>query len=143
MKRSNGRYFWRITAIVAIGIAVTAAAWLVDYTATAFIANRSASTPAIFETGTAAAILSTPIAAEFSLHDEPRSLPEIQFSDDAGRARSLADFLGKIVVLNIWATWCGPCRREMPTLDRLQAALGGKDFQVVALSMDQIGRAHV
>jgi thiol-disulfide isomerase/thioredoxin len=52
---------------------------------------------------------------------------------------SLADFRGKVVLLNIWATWCAPCRREMPTLDRLQAQLGGSDFEVVALSIDRKG----
>ena len=44
---------------------------------------------------------------------------------------------GKVVLVNFWATWCPPCRAEMPTLDRLQARLGGPDFEVVALSIDQ------
>ncbi|MFY9315398.1 MAG: TlpA disulfide reductase family protein [Burkholderiales bacterium] len=66
-------------------------------------------------------------------------LPELQFQDGAGRSRSLADFRGKIVVLNLWATWCAPCREEMPALDRLQMMLGGPDFEVVALSIDQQG----
>src|SRR5262249_34528033 len=52
---------------------------------------------------------------------------------------TLADFKGKVVLLNIWATWCGPCRKEMPALDRLQAALAGPDFEVVALSIDRGG----
>jgi thiol-disulfide isomerase/thioredoxin len=52
---------------------------------------------------------------------------------------SLADLRGKVVLLNIWATWCAPCRREMPTLDRLQAEIGGPDFEVVALSIDRKG----
>ena len=52
---------------------------------------------------------------------------------------NLADFRGKVVLLNIWATWCAPCRREMPTLERLQAELGGPDFEVVALSIDRKG----
>ena len=52
---------------------------------------------------------------------------------------SLADFRGKLLLLNIWATWCGPCREEMPTLDRLQTRLGGADFEVVALSIDREG----
>ncbi|HET6159940.1 MAG TPA: TlpA disulfide reductase family protein [Dongiaceae bacterium] len=51
----------------------------------------------------------------------------------------LTDFHGKVVLLNIWATWCGPCREEMPTLDRLQAQLGGPDFEVIAMSIDRGG----
>lgn len=75
----------------------------------------------------------------FVFHDAPRPIPAIQFADDQGRARTLADFRGKVVLLNIWATWCGPCRREMPSLDRLQGMLGGADFVVVALSIDRAG----
>lgn len=84
-----------------------------------------------------------PVAAQaptgFALHESPRPLPEIQFENGQGEATSLADFRGKVVLLNIWATWCGPCRREMPTLDRLRAELGGPDFEVVALSIDRTG----
>ena len=74
---------------------------------------------------------------------KPRPLPELQFQDGMGRARSLADFRGKVVLLNIWATWCTPCREEMPALDRLQARLGGTDFEIVALSIDQQGAQAV
>lgn len=75
----------------------------------------------------------------FVLHDQPASLPDVQFMDGEGHAQSLADFRGKVVLLNIWATWCLPCRQEMPTLDRLQTNLGGSDFEVVALSIDHGG----
>ena len=77
--------------------------------------------------------------AGFAMHDSPRPLPEIQFENGQGEAMTLADFRGKVVLLNIWATWCAPCRREMPTLERLQAELGGPDFEVVALSIDRKG----
>jgi len=66
-------------------------------------------------------------------------VPALQFEDGQGRTRSLTDFHGKTVLLNIWATWCAPCREEMPALDRLQAQLGGPGFHVVALSVDQQG----
>src|SRR6266571_429327 len=72
--------------------------------------------------------------------EAPRPIAAIAFEDDRGRARSIGDFKGKVVLLNIWATWCGPCREEMPALDRLQALLGGPDFEVVALSLDREGR---
>lgn len=71
------------------------------------------------------------------LHSGPQTLPNIAFEDNKGRRLTLADFRGKVVLLNIWATWCPPCRREMPSLDRLQAKLGGADFEVVAVSIDQ------
>ncbi len=67
----------------------------------------------------------------------PRSLPAVAFEDSAGRTLSLSDFRGRVVLLNVWATWCPPCRKEMPSLERLQRARGGKDFEVVALSIDR------
>jgi thiol-disulfide isomerase/thioredoxin len=88
-----------------------------------------------------AALPSTVAAAEqnFVLVDPPKALPDVRFTDGEGRDRALADFKGKVVLLNVWATWCVPCRKEMPTLDRLQSTLGGADFQAVALSVDRKG----
>jgi thiol-disulfide isomerase/thioredoxin len=80
-------------------------------------------------------------AIPFARATKPKALPDLRFEDAAGRARTLADFRGKVVLLNIWATWCAPCREEMPALDRLQAQLGSERFQVVALSVDQQGPA--
>ncbi|RWH81221.1 MAG: TlpA family protein disulfide reductase [Mesorhizobium sp.] len=77
--------------------------------------------------------------ANFAVHETPQVVPEISFQDKDGQPRTLADFSGKVVLLNIWATWCAPCRKEMPTLDRLQAELGGPDFEVIALSVDRKG----
>ena len=73
----------------------------------------------------------------------PRALPAIAFTDGAGTPLSLADFRGKIVVLNFWATWCGPCRREMPSLDLLQRRFGGDTLEVVALSVDTGGASDI
>ena len=73
------------------------------------------------------------------LHSAPKTLPNVAFEDSAGRRLTLADFRGKLVLLNVWATWCLPCREEMPTLDRLQARLGGPGFEVVAVSIDRDG----
>jgi thiol-disulfide isomerase/thioredoxin len=92
----------------------------------------------LFVTGTAIAAAQQ-LPKNFILHEEPKPIASIAFEDDQGRTRGLADFRGKVVLLNIWATWCGPCRREMPSLDRLQGMLGGSDFEVVALSIDRTG----
>jgi thiol-disulfide isomerase/thioredoxin len=75
----------------------------------------------------------------FVFHKAPLALPDVAFVDGSGAERKLASFKGRIVLLNLWATWCAPCRHEMPALDRLQQALGGKDFEVVALSTDRGG----
>jgi thiol-disulfide isomerase/thioredoxin len=81
-----------------------------------------------------------PAAAEtvgIPLHEAPRPVPEIAFTDERGAPMTLAAYRGQVVVLNLWATWCVPCREEMPTLDRLQEHLGGDRFAVVALSIDR------
>ena len=71
-----------------------------------------------------------------SLLREPQELPDLEFIDGNGRQTRLSDYRGKVILLNLWATWCQPCRKEMPSLDRLQAILGGTDFEVIALSVD-------
>jgi len=63
-------------------------------------------------------------------------LPDLAFEDGSGAPKKLSDFRGKTVLLNLWATWCVPCRKEMPALDRLQAKLGSPSFQVVAVNID-------
>ncbi len=62
----------------------------------------------------------------FVMHAAAKPVPEIKFEDGQGKMHNLADFADKAVVLNIWATWCVPCRKEMPALDQLQASLGGR-----------------
>jgi thiol-disulfide isomerase/thioredoxin len=85
-----------------------------------------------------AALIIPLAAAAFNFAaSEPRPVPELTFFDEAGNEVTLADFAGDVVVLNLWATWCAPCRREMPSLDRLQAALGEDGLTVIALSLDR------
>lgn len=71
--------------------------------------------------------------------DAPKTLPEITFQDNTGAVRSLSEWKGKVVLVNLWATWCAPCKLEMPSLDRLQAHLGGADFTVLPISLDRQG----
>jgi thiol-disulfide isomerase/thioredoxin len=66
----------------------------------------------------------------------PLRLPDLAFEDADGKAKKLSDWRGKTVLVNLWATWCVPCRKEMPALDSLQAKLGGKNFEVVAINID-------
>ena len=75
----------------------------------------------------------------FVLHDKPAPVAQIAFDDAEGHAHKLQDFSGKVLVLNVWATWCVPCRTEMPTLDRLQGNMGSADFEVVPVSIDRGG----
>ena len=74
---------------------------------------------------------------------EPRPVPAFTFTDQDGKTLTLADFKGKVVVLDVWATWCTPCRAEFPRFDRLQAALAEKGLAVVPVSVDLGGRKPV
>ncbi len=73
------------------------------------------------------------------VHDTARIVPAFKFVDAAGNQLSTKDFRGKFVALHFWATWCMPCRAEMPTIDALQELLGGEDFTFVPLSVDRKG----
>lgn len=91
-----------------------------------------------------AALAATPLAGRaqarvpFRLQN-PTPMLSPPILDEAGAERRLADFAGRVILLNIWATWCPPCREEMPMLDSLQAQLGGPDFMVLPLCIDSGG----
>ena len=74
--------------------------------------------------------------AALTMATAPLRLPDLAFEDAEGKPRKLSDWRGRTVLVNLWATWCVPCRKEMPALDRLQARLGGKNFDVVAINID-------
>jgi thiol-disulfide isomerase/thioredoxin len=79
-------------------------------------------------------------SSDFVFRMPPQPLPPVTVANgDGGKVGVHDDLRGKFVLLNVWATWCVPCRKEMPTLDRLQERLGGPDFVVVALSVDNGG----
>jgi thiol-disulfide isomerase/thioredoxin len=77
--------------------------------------------------------------AAFVFRQKPERLPDFTYTDSSGAARTQADLKGRVVLLNLWATWCVPCLKEMPGLDRLQKDLGSDKFEVVALSVDRAG----
>lgn len=74
--------------------------------------------------------------AALTMATAPLRLPDLGFEDAAGQPRKLSDWRGRMVLVNLWATWCVPCRKEMPALDELQAKLGGAEFDVVAINID-------
>ncbi|WP_373085814.1 TlpA family protein disulfide reductase [Sneathiella sp.] len=79
----------------------------------------------------------------FAPNGPPRLLKDFTFINADGEQVQISDYKGKVVLLNFWATWCAPCREEMPGLDQLQADMGGDDFQVVAISQDLQGMEKV
>jgi thiol-disulfide isomerase/thioredoxin len=74
--------------------------------------------------------------AALTVAEKPFRVPELSFQGGDGRQYQLKDWHGRFVLLNLWATWCVPCRKEMPALDALEGKLGGQDFQVVAVNID-------
>ena len=74
--------------------------------------------------------------AAVEVNDRARPLPDLAFDGPDGQPTTLAAFKGKTVLVNLWATWCAPCLKEMPALDALQGTLGGPDFAVIAINID-------
>jgi thiol-disulfide isomerase/thioredoxin len=74
--------------------------------------------------------------AAVSMATAPLRLPDLAFEDADGKPKRLSDWRGRTVLVNLWATWCVPCRKEMPALEGLQTRLGGPDFEVVAVNID-------
>ena len=126
-------------AAVLVGSRVAAAA----VTLAAFTAWPASPPSGLMLVAAASPSTASGVPPPFIARQTPRPLPPLRFEDGAGTAVTLADFRGRIVLLNLWATWCGPCRTEMPALDRLQARMAGPDFTVVPLSIDHRGRDAV
>lgn len=123
-------------ALIAVGLI----AFAISLVGVWYSLPRSETVPLLSEVVPPAA---APRAFALTPYAKPRPVANVGFEDGDGRKRSLADFRDKVVLLNVWATWCAPCRKEMPTLDRLQARLGSADFEVVALSIDRDGQPVV
>jgi thiol-disulfide isomerase/thioredoxin len=123
-------------------ISVAAAIGVVAVLAGVYGMERLRSNPAASacEPAVAAASRLAPLArgevAALAVAHTPFRVPNVAFKDAEGHERTLADWRGRTILLNLWATWCVPCRREMPALDALQKDLGGADFEVVAVNID-------
>lgn len=75
--------------------------------------------------------------AKLTIAEPPTPAPPTSFTDAAGAPRTIADYRGKVVVLNLWASWCAPCRAELPSLGRLAAHYQGRPVEVIALTVDR------
>jgi thiol-disulfide isomerase/thioredoxin len=98
--------------------------------------DEAAACPAAKAVAARLAPLAQGEVAALNVEKNPQPAVDISFAGPDGKKLTLADFRGRSVLLNLWATWCVPCRAEMPALDRLQAKLGGADFEVVAVNID-------
>jgi thiol-disulfide isomerase/thioredoxin len=120
-----------VLALLAAGLAALLVLWLVIW--------RTGSDGGSVSDGAVAPPPISGAVANFTPTVPSRPAPIVEFYDTDGRDVSLLDFSGKIVLLNLWATWCAPCVKEMPSLDRLQAKLGTADFVVIPVSVDRQG----
>ena len=129
----------RLVVILAGGLAGLAVGLAGVYGITALTRNAGggdkACRPAVDLAAKVAPFARGEVAA-VNVAKSPLKVPNLAFEDGAGKKLTLADFKGKTVLLNLWATWCVPCRKEMPTLDALEQKLGSPDFQVVAVNID-------
>jgi thiol-disulfide isomerase/thioredoxin len=95
--------------------------------------------PAVSQSGAITRDFATGSLAAFLVKPERVTLPDISFEDGAGAPLKLSAWKGRVALVNLWATWCAPCRKEMKTLANLQEKLGSQDFEVVAISVDRKG----
>ncbi|MEM9097041.1 MAG: TlpA disulfide reductase family protein [Pseudomonadota bacterium] len=87
--------------------------------------------------------LQTGDMAKLVIHETPFNEMTTTFADGAGAPMTVADLRGKVVVMNFWATWCAPCRAEMPSIDRLAGEMNGEDVYVMAVSTDRGSRDKI
>lgn len=128
----------RRSGLALLGIA--AAAGLIAGTVAVYVRGSGDSNAADCsgsqELAAAVAPLAVGEVAAFAAAEAPQSYRDLSFLGPDGQPLTMADFAGRTVLLNLWATWCVPCRVEMPALDRLEAEFGGEDFEVVAVNLD-------
>jgi len=128
----------RLAVVAAGGLAGVAIGLAAVYGIATFLGNRGGDAQCAPAVATAARI--APLArgevAGVVVASRPLQLPDLAFRDANGGERHLAEWHGRTVLLNLWATWCVPCRKEMPALDELQGKLGGPPFEVLSINID-------
>jgi thiol-disulfide isomerase/thioredoxin len=127
----------RRAKMIALALCATAAVLAGVYGIGRLRSNPAAAAcaPAVAAAARIAPLAQGEVAALAVAHT-PFLVPDLSFKDASGRPRQLADWRGRTVLLNLWATWCVPCRKEMPALDALENKLGGGEFEVVAVNID-------
>ncbi|MEM7424872.1 MAG: TlpA disulfide reductase family protein [Pseudomonadota bacterium] len=136
--KNQGRHKLLVTAVAvaaALAAIISALNWQGDAPGTA-TATKTQSTSGAVSLSRA---LVTGQMKNFVLKKDQPAMPGLKFVNADAKPLTLEDWKGRIVLLNLWATWCAPCRHEMPSLNRLEEALGGENFEVVALSVDRKG----
>ncbi len=131
----------RSLRILAVVVVLVVAAVMGFFTRQTIESNASVPFGAGQVTSQAASEVFELSGQKFERWAKPRDVPDLRFSDPAGGPTSLSKFQGRMILLNLWATWCPPCREEMPALDRLNARLGGDRFTVVTLALDSPAKA--
>jgi len=132
------RSFYHYAPAIAAGVIIAAVAAYVGVYGTDGL-MRNASTPDCAPAVKLAAALAPLVKGEvaaLTMATTPLKIPDLAFSDAEGKPRKLSDWNGRTVLVNLWATWCVPCRKEMPALDGLQGRLGSTNFEVVAINID-------
>ena len=128
----------RLAVVAAGGLAGVAIGLAAVYGIGAFLGNRAGDAQCRLAAETAARI--APLArgevAGVVAASRPLLVPDLTFRDSSGAERRLTQWRGRTVLLNLWATWCVPCRKEMPALDALQGKLGSPQFEVVSINID-------
>ncbi len=132
-RQALGRLRFMSVAAAVLILAVVAAVYGIDHLRSNPAAAACA--PAVATAGRIAPLAHGQVAA-LTVARTAFRVPDLAFKDAAGRDRTLADWRGRTVLLNLWATWCVPCRKEMPALDALESKLGGANFEVVAVNID-------
>lgn len=133
---ATGRRATRLVALAALAGAAAGLAWFYGMGGLPGKRAGAAECRAAVAAAQRLAPLMTGELAALAPASEPRLMPDLAFADPTGKPTRLSDLRGRWVLVNLWATWCVPCRKEMPALDELQARFGGERFEVVAINID-------